>query len=205
MADPKYYRLHRIVSHPLEKYITLKECIIELIKAGRVIVDFDDAVETNYIFCITNGLSIIQFGGLEPVVLNECITQEGFFPVIIFDKLTVNMTSCSEVEEETNDEDCRQENSPGETDKTLATLEAMPIRLNWGQIFSFPNKTRQHMIAALKNSEIYADKDKGAEEMSEGLIQYGSCKIANTFTDDDILLGSKPHNRPLFVIDYIKE
>jgi len=55
MADPKYYRLHRIVSHPLEKYITLKECIIELIKAGRVIVDFDDAVETNYIFCITNG------------------------------------------------------------------------------------------------------------------------------------------------------
>jgi len=26
-----------------------------------------------------------------------------------------------------------------------------------------------------------------------------------TFTDDDLLLVSKPHNRPLFVANYIKE
>jgi len=26
-----------------------------------------------------------------------------------------------------------------------------------------------------------------------------------TFTDDDLLLGSKPHNRPLFVAGYVKE
>jgi len=26
--DPKYYRYHRVVSHPLEKYITLKEHIM---------------------------------------------------------------------------------------------------------------------------------------------------------------------------------
>ncbi|KAK4404339.1 hypothetical protein Sango_0802500 [Sesamum angolense] len=26
-----------------------------------------------------------------------------------------------------------------------------------------------------------------------------------TFTDEDLLLGSKPHNRPLFVIGYVRE
>jgi len=31
-ADPKYCRNHRMVSHPLEKYITIKECIMQLAK-----------------------------------------------------------------------------------------------------------------------------------------------------------------------------
>jgi len=53
---------------------------------------------------------------LEPTVLYEhglpsLVTQEGFFPVNIFDKLVVNITSCSEVEEEIGEEDGRQENS----------------------------------------------------------------------------------------------
>jgi len=32
-----------------------------------------------------------------------------------------------------------------------------------------------------------------------------SCNIAGTFTDDDLLLGSKPYNRRLFVNGYIRE
>jgi len=27
-TDPKYCRYHRVVSHPLEKYIRIKECIM---------------------------------------------------------------------------------------------------------------------------------------------------------------------------------
>jgi len=52
--------------------------------------------------------------------------------------------------EETDEEDDRQENSPGETDKTLAAPKAIPMHLNWGQIFSLPDETRQHMVAALQ-------------------------------------------------------
>jgi len=60
------------------------------------------------------------------------------------------MTSCCEIEEETNEEDGRQENSLGEKDKTLTTLEAMLVCLSWGQILSLPNETCQHMPTALK-------------------------------------------------------
>jgi len=65
------------------------------------------------------------------------------------------MTSSFEVEGESNE---RQENSLGEIDKTLATLEAIPAHLNWGQIFNLPNETHQHMVIALKHLELFSDK-----------------------------------------------
>jgi len=48
-ADPKYCRYHRMVSHPLEKYNTVKERIMQLAKEGRIILDLDDAVKANHI------------------------------------------------------------------------------------------------------------------------------------------------------------
>jgi len=71
-----------------------------LIEGGTIILDLEAVVETNNISCQTKGLSLIQFESLELVVLYEHgllspTTQRGFFPVNVFDKLTVNMTSCS--------------------------------------------------------------------------------------------------------------
>ena len=43
--DPRY---HSIVSHPLEKCITLKEHIMQLAKDGTIIFDLDEAAETNH-------------------------------------------------------------------------------------------------------------------------------------------------------------
>ena len=48
------------------------------------------------------------------------------------------MTSCSKVEEETDEEDDKQESFIREADKTLATLEALPMHLNWEKILSLP-------------------------------------------------------------------
>jgi len=48
-SDPKYCRYHRVVSHPLEKCITLKECITQLAKDGKIILDLDDSAEANHI------------------------------------------------------------------------------------------------------------------------------------------------------------
>jgi len=81
------------------------------------------------------GLSTILFGSLKPVVLCEHelpnpITHEEFFPISVFNKLIVNMTSCSEVEEEKDEEDGTLVNSSGEMDKILAALKAMPVYLN---------------------------------------------------------------------------
>jgi len=55
--------------------------------------------------------------------------QERSFIVNIFDKLALNMTAYSEVEEEPDEQDGRQKNSLGEMHKTVATLEVMPMRL----------------------------------------------------------------------------
>jgi len=76
---------------------------------GTIILDLDNVVKTNHIFFQTKRLSAIQFGSLEPAILYEHgipnpSMQEGFFLVNVFDKPAANMTSCSEVEEETDKE-----------------------------------------------------------------------------------------------------
>jgi len=47
--DPKYCRYHKMVSHPLEKCVMLREQIMRLIKDGTVILDLVDKVKTNHI------------------------------------------------------------------------------------------------------------------------------------------------------------
>ena len=135
---------------------------MQLIKDGTIILDLDNVVETNHISCQTMAMSPIQFGCFEPAVLYvhglpSPATQEGFFPVNVFEKLAVNMTSCSEVKE-LSEEDGRRENSSKEINKTMAALEAMPICLNWGRIFSMFNEMLHHVATALKHLELFANK-----------------------------------------------
>jgi len=61
------------------------------------------------------------------------------------------------------------------------------------------------MVIALQHPYIYAEKVKGAVEMSETSVQCASCNMVVTFVDDDLLLDSKPHNFPLFMAGYIKK
>jgi len=98
-------------------------------------LDVDDIVKTNHISSQIKELSIIQFGSLELVVLQKHgllnpITQEGFLTTNLFDKIIINMTTCSKVEEEISEEDDRQECSLREMNETLATLEIIPMCLN---------------------------------------------------------------------------
>ena len=77
---------------------------------------------------------------MEPVDLYEygfqsLATQEGFFPIGVFDKLAINMTSSFEVEEEIGEEDDKQENSLEKIDKTLAALEAIALAPKLGLNF----------------------------------------------------------------------
>ena len=60
---------------------------------------------------------------------------------------------------------------------------------------------------SLPHPKLYADNVEDIEESSKGLTQYTACNtaITFTFTDDDLLLCSKPHNQPLFVTAYIRE
>jgi len=90
-------------------------------------------------------------------------------------------------------------------DKTVAAQEAMPIPLDWGHIFSLPNETRQYMVITLQQPKICAERVQGVIEMLGTAIQCASCNTTVTITDDDPLLGPKPHNRPLFMLGFVKE
>ncbi|XP_021727461.1 uncharacterized protein LOC110694603 [Chenopodium quinoa] len=74
-SDPNYCRYHRLVSHPLEKCITLKEKIMRLAKEGRVVLDLDEKEGSNHTTVAVDAspcerhAQIIQFGSLEPVVI----------------------------------------------------------------------------------------------------------------------------------------
>jgi len=48
-TDSKYCYYHRIVSHPLEKCVMIEEGIMQLAKKGRIMLDLDCVVETNYV------------------------------------------------------------------------------------------------------------------------------------------------------------
>jgi len=48
-TDPKYYHYHRVISHPLEKCITLKERIMQLARDGKIVLDLDDSAGANHI------------------------------------------------------------------------------------------------------------------------------------------------------------
>jgi len=53
---------------------------------------------------------------------------EELFPIGFFAKVTVNIISCFELEEEEEDEGSdKQKNSPTVADKTLTVLKALPI------------------------------------------------------------------------------
>ena len=59
-----------------------------------------------------------------------------------FDKVTFSMTSCTELEDEEDGEEEKQEDSPKGDDKTLVVLEALPARMGWRQIFHLPEEMR---------------------------------------------------------------
>ncbi|KAK9755938.1 hypothetical protein RND81_01G060700 [Saponaria officinalis] len=86
-TDPNYCRYHRLVSHPIEKCITLKEKIMQLAKDEKIILDLDETVTTNQttatleqpdaevtengIYVKRDGwhICMVQFGSLEPVAV----------------------------------------------------------------------------------------------------------------------------------------
>ena len=84
-------------------------------------------------------------------------------------------------------------------------LEALSTCINWRQILNLPEEVRQHVAVALQHPEFYGGKVKDAGPSMKDAAQHFVCNITITFSDDDLLLGSKPHNRPLFVIGYIRE
>ncbi|KAM1500224.1 hypothetical protein ACFX10_022816 [Malus domestica] len=63
--DPKYYKYHRIVSHPMGKCFVLKELIMKLAQQGRIELDLKDTAATH--------TTTIAFGSFDPVPLQATL------------------------------------------------------------------------------------------------------------------------------------
>ena len=117
------------------------------------------------------------------------------------------MTSCFEFNDndnETNEEENSKKTLPRKRgDKVLTILEALLVYMGWQQIFYLPGTTCEQIVAAIHHAKLYADKVKNIPFMSSP-TQCVTCNTAVTFTDDDLLLGSKPHNCLLFVTRHIQ-
>ena len=59
-------------------------------------------------------------------------------------------------------------------------------------------------MVALHHVKLYIDKVKAVKEPAKLLTQCATCNMTVSFTDEDLVLGSKPHNRLLFVIGYVQ-
>jgi len=46
-GDPKYYRYHRIISHPIEKCRTFKKRVMQLAKEGKITLGGEDTEESD--------------------------------------------------------------------------------------------------------------------------------------------------------------
>ena len=62
----------------------------------------------------------------------------------------------------------------------------------------------EQVVIALHHTKLYADRVKAVKEPAKLLAQCATCNTAVSFTDEDLLLGSKPHNCLLFITGYIR-
>ena len=71
-------------------------------------------------------------------------------------------------------------------------------------MFHLHKETCEQLVVALHHAKLYVDKVKAVKEPAKLPTQCTTYNTAISFTDEDLLLGSKPHNHPLFVTGYIQ-
>lgn len=46
--NPKYYKFHHIIGHPIKKCFIFKDRIMALLSEGKVIIDMDENMDSNH-------------------------------------------------------------------------------------------------------------------------------------------------------------
>ncbi|KAM2661012.1 hypothetical protein EV2_023369 [Malus domestica] len=95
-----------------------------------------------------------------------------------------------------------------EGEKTLTLEEGLPTHFSIEEALRLPKKIRIALAAVLESPndhEVQESKNEGFKLRSHEYATYCASEDTIHFTDEDLLLGSKPHNRPLFVSGYVRE
>ncbi|KAM2675582.1 hypothetical protein EV1_002329 [Malus domestica] len=133
-----------------------------------------------------------------PVSLRE------YFPNDFFQQCTI--AACHMVEVET-EEPSKSKDTTTEGEKTLTLEEGLPTHFSIEEALRLPKKMRIALAAALESPNEHEVQESKNEDLKLRPHECATCcaiEDAIHFTDEDLLLGSKPHNRPLFVSGYVK-
>ncbi|KAM2170707.1 hypothetical protein ACFX1R_035875 [Malus domestica] len=134
-----------------------------------------------------------------PVSLHEYFSND------FFQQCTIAACHMVEVEME---EPSKGKDITTEGEKTLTLEEGLPIHLSIEEALRLPKKMRRALTAVLESPNDHEAQESKDEGLKLQPHEYATCCAtydAINFTDEDLLLGSKPHNRPLFVSGYVKE
>ncbi|KAI5327328.1 hypothetical protein L3X38_026724 [Prunus dulcis] len=126
------------------------------------------------------------------------ITLGEYFPKVFFVRgptETVYVTTCYQVD----DEDVSEGRSEThEEQKVLTQVVDSSSHFNIEEVVELPEAIRVALVKALMDLNIHPNKIREAEKLEHESQDHAICCatcVSITFTDEDLLLGSKPHNR----------
>ena len=128
----------------------------------------------------------------------KLITLEEFFPRKFFQNNSAEavhtVTRC-EIQDEKEDVD------HGGPSETLTSLEEFQSRVDEVEPLQSSTPPKEVLTQAPEKPEMCTPSTNTLQQTQECY----ACSPDLTFTDEDLLLGSKPHNRPLYVSGYARE
>ncbi|KAA0032810.1 uncharacterized protein E5676_scaffold575G00350 [Cucumis melo var. makuwa] len=217
--DPNYCKYHRVISHPVEKCFVLKELILRLIEEddeGWTVVTHQkkrkstpnqkesrfyrnyrrgNKAQKNKKKKKTRKLKLVHEEDKDFPRTQRLVTLADFFPTrFLGDHQDENPGVIA----------CHAINATEEESIPLRSLKEEEVskdlsRFNVDDLLSLPQETKTILINALLNS--------AASSSSAPTATYESTPYCMSidFSDEDLLLGSKLHNRPLYVSGYVRE
>ena len=124
--------------------------------------------------------------------------MEEFFPGQFFQNNSaeaVHTFSHCEIQDKKEDVD------HGGPSETLSSLEELQSQVDEVEPSQSSTSPKEVLTQALEKPTMYTPSTNTLQQIQECY----TCSPDLTFTDEDLLLGSKPHNRPLYVSSYARE
>uniref|UniRef100_A0A6N2MI02 Retrotransposon gag domain-containing protein n=1 Tax=Salix viminalis TaxID=40686 RepID=A0A6N2MI02_SALVM len=189
--NPNYCKYHRLISHPLEKCFVLKDKIMRLHENGDIVFD-DEVAASNIITTVKSGpcqsLSTISFGSCEPIRL------DAIFPMSF--TVSSSQTPCITLTPQVDD--LKPEWSENYDDEGWTLVTRRRGRRKHIQMTKPQRMRIQCIRKPVTLNEYMPTEMKRIENVPVACYQI-------SFNDEDLLLGSKLHNRPLFIKGYVDE
>ncbi|KAM0966922.1 hypothetical protein ACFX2C_022619 [Malus domestica] len=93
-------------------------------------------------------------------------------------------------------------------EKTPTSKESMALYFSIEKALRLSKEMQRALIVVLASPDDHEVQESKNEGLKLRPHEYATCYVVHdaiNFTDEDLLLGSKPHNCPLFVSGYVKE